>query len=49
MKYFTPNFYFKKVAPYSQKICLKLKHYTKQQNFYTKSIFFIKPENFTPN
>ena len=33
MKYFTPNLYFKKVAPYSQKICLKLKDYTKQQKF----------------
>ena len=40
MKYFTPNFYFKKVTPYSEKITRKTKNSTPNKKTFTPSNFF---------
>ena len=48
MKYFTVNFYFKKVTPYSEKITCKTKNFisnNKTLNNITKSNFFHQPRN----
>ena len=45
MKYFKPNFYFKKVTPYSEKITLKTKNFTPNKKIFKPNlIFFNKPE-----
>ena len=40
MKYFTPNFYFKKVTPYSEKITRKTKNFTPYNKTFTPNLFF---------
>ena len=43
MKYFTPNFYFKKVTPYSEKITRKTKNFTPYNKTFTPNLFFFSP------
>ena len=40
MKYFTPNFYFKKVTQYSEKITRKTKNFTPYNKTFTPNLFF---------
>ena len=48
MKYFTLNFYFKKVTPYSEKNTRKTKTFTPNNKTFTPNLifFFTKSENF---
>ena len=55
MKYFTPNFYFKKVTQYSEKITRKTKNFTPYNKTFTPNLFFFfffaspNDRNFTQN
>ena len=40
MKYFTPNFYFKNVTPYSEKVTYKTKNFTPNSKTFTPNLFF---------
>ena len=40
MKYFTPNFYFKKVTQYSEKITRKNKNFKQYNKNFTPNLFF---------
>ena len=40
VKYFTPNFYFQKVTPYSKKITRKTKDFTPNNKTSTPNLFF---------
>ena len=40
MKYFTPNFYFKNVTPYSEKVTYKTKKFAPNSKTFTPNLFF---------
>ena len=40
MKYFTPNFYFKKIIPYPEKNTRKTKNCTPNNKTFTQNLFF---------
>ena len=55
MKYFTLNFYLKKVTPYSEKNMRKITNFTPNNKAFTRNLFFpqirkiLNETIFTPN
>ena len=50
MKYFTPNFYFKKIIPYPEKNTRKTKNCTPNNKTFTQNLFFSpNQKNLTQN